>query len=168
MEGKIKAIGNIQSMLNYSDELTDYCYDQLFYGCNSLTAAPKLPATKLANYCYRSMFAGCSSLTAAPELPATALAEGCYYEMFYSCTSLINAPDLPATALADYCYSRMFCGCSKLNYIKMLATDIPFSSCLDNWVSRVAASGTFVKNKNATWEVTGEDGVPSGWTIQKI
>ena len=59
----------------------------------------------------------------------------------------------------------MFRGCRKLNYIKMLATDIYANDCLYNWVSGVASSGTFVKNKDATWNVAGVDGVPSGWTI---
>jgi hypothetical protein len=34
----------------------------MFSGCNSLTAAPSLPATTLAEGCYRDMFSGCSSL----------------------------------------------------------------------------------------------------------
>jgi len=33
-------------------------------------------------------------------------------------------------------------------------------------VSGVAATGTFVKNSSATWNVTGVNGVPSGWTIE--
>jgi hypothetical protein len=58
----------------------------------------------------------------------------------------------------------MFNGCSKLNYIKAMFTTIP--SGTNNWVSGVAATGTFVKNSEATWDVTGNDGVPSGWTIE--
>ena len=30
----------------------------------------------------------------------------------------------------------------------------------------VAASGTFVKNDSATWDVTGANGVPTGWTVK--
>lgn len=30
----------------------------------------------------------------------------------------------------------------------------------------VASSGTFIKNKNATWDVTGIYGIPSGWAVQ--
>lgn len=29
----------------------------------------------------------------------------------------------------------------------------------------IFASGTFVKNSDATWDVTGVNGVPSGWTV---
>lgn len=145
--------------------LKDYCYSDMFYDCTRLTTAPELPATTLASNCCDSMFQGCTSLTTAPELPATTLAIDCYLEMFYGCTSLTTAPDLPATTLVDRCYRRMFDGCTKLNYIKMLATNISASSCLYMWVNDVASSGTFVKNKNATWNVTGVHGIPSGWTV---
>ena len=94
--------------------LAEYCYQSMFYKCTSLTTAPELPATTLANYCYQSMFSGCESLTTAPDLPATTLAEYCYQSMFYECTSLTKAPELPATTLANYCYDQMFYKCTSL------------------------------------------------------
>lgn len=148
--------------------LADGCYSYMFIGCRSLVNAPELPATTLIGGCYASMFQNCSSLTVAPELPATTLAIGCYNNMFSGCTSLTTAPELPATTLVHSCYLFMFSGCSKLNYIKMLATDISASYCLGSWVERVASTGTFIKNKNATWNVTGVNGVPSGWKIKKV
>lgn len=99
-------------------------------------------------------------------LPATTLAINCYYGMFQGCTSLTNAPELPARTLVSSCYSNMFYGCSKLNYIKMLATKVTAQSYLWEWVHGVASTGTFVKNKNASWQLTGVSGVPSGWTIK--
>ena len=172
--------------------LEDHCYQQMFYGCTGLTTAPDLPATTLANYCYGYMFYGCTGLTTAPKLPATTLADSCYYRMFYGCTGLTTAPDLPATTLANYCYGNMFNGCeglttapdlpatklaeycyqtmfykcSKLNYIKMLATNISASSCLSNWVKGVSSTGTFIKNAAMTSLPTGTNGIPSGWTVQ--
>ena len=86
--------------------------------------------------------------------------------MFSGCSSLTTAPELSATTLVNNCYRYMFNGCSKLNYIKALFTTTPSSSYTSNWVSGVASSGTFVKNKNATWNVTGTSGIPSGWTVQ--
>lgn len=148
--------------------LASNCYYNMFNGCKSLVNAPELPATTLAGSCYSSMFYGCTSLVNAPELPATTLKDSCYYYMFNGCTSLVNAPELPAIILMDYCYVQMFNGCNKINYIKMLATDISADYCLYNWVKGVASSGTFVKNKYATWDVTGDSGVPDGWTIQKV
>ena len=150
--------------------LAERCYYGMFHNCSSLTTAPELPATTLANYCYRYMFWQCKSLTSAPSvLPATTLAEGCYQEMFAVCTSLTTAPALPATTLVDYCYAGMFTVCTSLNYIKaMFLTDPNYQSnnvyTLD-WVRGVASSGTFVKNSAATWNLTGNDGIPTGWTV---
>lgn len=114
-------------------------------------------------------FSGCPIINIASSfLPATTLADGSYESTFNGCTSLVNAPELPATTLTEGCYQYMFNGCTKLNYIKMLATDISANNCLLSWVKGVASTGTFVKNRYAYWHVTGEHGVPSGWTIQKV
>lgn len=147
--GKCNLGGNCMSLLFGDDailnsDLTKYpfAFFKLFQNCTSVTAVSSdfIPATTLAENCYDGMFQGCSALTTAPTLPATTLLASCYWDMFKNC--------------------------SKLNYIKMLATDISASNCLANWVSGVASSGTFVKNKNATWNVTGVNGIPSGWTVK--
>jgi len=145
--------------------LANYCYRGMFDGCTSLTTVPELPATTLTERCYDSMFKGCTSLTTAPELPATVLAMYCYGYMFDGCTSLTTAPELPATTLANYCYYYMFQGCTNLNYIKAMFTTTPSVSYTSNWVNGVASSGTFVKNDAATWDVTGVNGIPNGWTV---
>ena len=197
MSGKIAASGNTNSLWDYEDlnaPLKKYCGYRLFYGCTGLTTSPELPATTLANVCYGSMFYGCSSLTTAPELPATTLTVYCYAYMFYGCSSLTQAPELPATTLANYCYNcmfqnctsittapellaptlsiwcyhEMFAGCSNLNYIKCLATDISATDCTTNWVSGVAATGTFVKDPNATSWTIGNNGIPTGWVVKDV
>lgn len=119
-------------------------------------------------YAFSTLFKNCRGVVDASNLilPATTLVESCYQYMFSDCTSLTTAPELPATTLAKYCYSSMFMGCSKLKYIKMLATDISADYCLHYWVNGVSNTGTFVKNKDATWNVTGDDGIPSRWTVQ--
>ena len=144
--------------------LKNNCYSTMFYGCTSLTTAPTLPATTLKNNCYAGMFFGCSELATAPTLPATTLADGCYMTMFMDCTSLATAPVLPATTLKNNCYALMFMNCTSLNSITMLATDISANNCLGNWVTNVAATGTFYKNSAATWENDGV--VPSEWEVQ--
>ena len=146
--------------------LADYCYLAMFQNCTSLITAPELPATTLAVGCYDSMFYGCTSLITISELPATTLEGGCYSFMFYNCTSLTTAPVLPATTLVKDCYGNMFNGCSSLNYIKALFTTTPSLKYTSNWVSGVASTGTFVKNSAATWNVTGENGIPTGWTVE--
>ena len=137
--------GNCMSMLfgdnaadNYSLSGKNYAFYKLFYNCTNIinVSGNFLPATTLSDRCYSYMFYGCTSLTTAPELPATKLSSGCYNEMFY--------------------------GCSKLNYIKALITTTPSSTYTNYWVSGVSSTGTFVKNKNATWNVVGTSGVPTG------
>lgn len=145
--------------------LASSCYQSMFSGCTSLITAPSLPATSLANSCYYNMFYGCSSLVVAPELPATMLTYDCYSNMFWGCTSLVVAPELPATSLTGSCYAFMFYDCTKLNYIKALFTTTPTSYYIGNWVKGVSSTGIFVKNKDATWNVTGVNGIPTGWTV---
>ena len=144
--------------------LTSGCYNAMFGGCTSLTAAPALPATTLAQTCYYSMFGGCTSLTAAPELPATTLANACYNQLFRSCTSLTTAPVLPATTLANACYYMMFHTCSSLNSVTCLATDISASSCTNNWLYKVSATGTITTPSATNWTANSSSGIPSGWT----
>ena len=146
-------------------ELASNCYNDMFHVCTGLTEAPALPAMNLAKNCYYQMFQGCTSLTKAPDLPATELTEYCYYYMFDGCTSLTKAPDLPATKLVDYCYFWMFNSCTSLSYVKALFTDKPSDKATSGWLQGVARTGTFVKSRDATWDVRGIDGIPYGWTV---
>ena len=177
--------------------LTNSCYAFMFKGCN-ITSSPKLPATTLAISCYRHMFEDCINLSVAPSLPATNLADGCYSHMFEGCTSLAVAPELPATTLFGGCYdsmfenctsltaapslmattvptsgffgaySSMFQGCSSLSYIKCNATTFDGQYGFDYWVYGVAANGVFLKNSSMSNWPTGDNGIPSGWTVRDI
>jgi len=142
-----------------------YCYSGMF-ARTSIVTPPKIKATKLAESCCRTMFIGCASLTTAPELPVTTLATECYRGTFNDCTALTTAPELPATTLVSGCYTNMFKGCTSLNYIKAMFTTTPSNTYTQDWVNGIAASGTFVKNISATWDVTGINGIPSGWVVQ--
>lgn len=145
--------------------LATSCFMSMFKGCTALTTPPTLPATTMASHCYYSMFSGCTSLATAPALPAETLAEYCYYSMFESCTSLTSAPDLLAASLVNKCYDYMFIYCSNLNYVRCLAesaSKIKFSS----WLSGVATTGTFVKKEGVNY-YSGDNGIPSGWTVQE-
>lgn len=179
---KCNVRGNVMALLfgdsgkdNFSLNNKSYAFLKLFQNATNLQSVSEnfLPATTLATYCYRYMFDGCTGLVSAPTLPATSLQQYCYQYMFRGCSSLTTAPTLPATILQRYCYQYMFQNCSKLNYIKAMFTTNPGSSNSSsqarytyNWVSRVASSGTFVKNSSATWNRTGAHAVPSGWTTQ--
>ena len=60
----------------------------------------------------------------------------------------------------------MFKGCTSLTYVKCLATDKSADYCTTNWMLNVPAGGTFVKASGASW-TTGNDGIPSGWTVNE-
>ena len=159
-----KSLINIPSILP-ATELADYCYNQMFSYCSSLTQAPELPATELYQNCYDSMFFGCSNLVKAPtELPATTLANYCYYNMFDGCSSLERAPYLPAPQLVSGCYFNMFYNCPKLSYIKAGFLK-GLSGALNNWVNGVSATGVYEKPVSSEFNDRGASGIPEGWTI---
>ena len=148
MTGLIAASGDISSLLDNSASVTDLtgranCFEGLFYGCTSLTTAPRLPATTLASHCYFDMFHGCTSLTTAPELPATTLATYCYFDMFRGCTSLTSIAVQfeafsPANATSSWLYQIS-----------------PYSNGTFRCPTALANSG-FTRNA---------DTVPANWTI---
>lgn len=172
---KCNVRGNSMALL-YGDSGKDntslsgksYAFSRLFYNATNLVSVSEnfLPATTLATYCYNYMFYGCTGLISAPALPATTLQQYCYQYMFRGCSSLTTAPTLPATTLQRYCYQYMFQNCSKLNYIKAMFTTSPSTSYTRSWVQSVASSGTYVKNSSASYTTTGNNAIPSGWTVQ--
>ena len=173
--GEFNCEGNIMS-LYYGDDFagqTDLsgkhsAFRFMFKGCSHLVSCENLvlPATTLSEYCYVVMFSGCTSLTTAPELPATTLANACYSSMFSNCVSLTRAPELPAEIMTIHCYYGLFSGCTSLNSITCLAISSSGSYPTSNWVTGVAANGTFTKAASATFWPTGTSGIPEGWTVQ--
>jgi hypothetical protein len=101
----------------------------------------------------------------SPNLPNMNLKSNCYSWMFYGCPNLENCI-LPATSLITGCYNSMFYNCASLKYIKAMFTTTPSTTYTNSWVYGVPSTGIFVKNSSATWNVTGVNGVPSGWTIE--
>lgn len=175
-----------------------YTFANLFKDCDTLTSAPALPATTLAGSCYYGMFNGCWSLTTPPSLPATALMSNCYANMFRDCSSLIYAPDLPAITINQSGpYLRMFRNCTSLEHtgkiclsaaansnsmVEMfydceslksieLQNMTAWSNNMTDWVSGVAATGTFKcpaalgTNETIT---RGTSNCPTGWTVVNI
>ena len=153
-----------------SEKMESSCYASMFRECSALAAAPALPATTLANNCYASMFYECASLVSVPErLPATELAKGCYSHMFHGCSKLETAPILPAEELVADCYNYMFLSSSKVNRIEALFLTAPVDAFMAGWVSGVSYTGTFVMNRNATWDpdvYRGGNAIPNNWTVE--
>lgn len=170
-----KVEGNAMSLLfgdNFigQTDLTGYefAFNGLFsnnyelFGIDNL----KLPATTLSNGCYQTMFSTCSGLTSIPSdlLPATTIVDNCYNSMFASCSNITNSPVLPATTLIEACYFKMFRGCTNLNEITCLATNTNLLYTYE-WLKGVSSTGTFIKNPSMTSWPTGDNGIPSGWTV---
>lgn len=175
---KAEVSGNVMSLIygdNFENKTTMFqaCFTMLFFNCKALVSAENLilPANTLSDSCYMSMFSFCGNLTTAPELPATTLAQSCYMSMFQNCGKLTTAPVLPATTLTHNCYQTMFDGCSSLTYIKALFEGNPSNSYMYNMTYNVNDEGTFVMNKNATWDPEDYEDVFSeaayNWTFVK-
>lgn len=109
-----------------------------FSACTALIAAPAYVRPPKQFKDSGNSFRGCTNLNTAPE---------------YVIEDLTQLPSLQST----------FSGCTSLNYIKCLAKGDNLSAG-NNWVAGVAATGTFVKHKDSTW-VSGNNGIPSGWTV---
>ena len=177
-------------------DLKSESYRYMFAGCNSMTRIPDFTVNKLqGHHCLHAMFYNCSNLKDAKvTLNPIRLVPNCYHEMFRNCSSLENGPSvLPATALDDYCYrymfsgctsleiapdilvinlsgtlplSYMFIGCSRLRHIKAMFTTTPSSTYTPSWTQGVSPTGVFIKNSSATWDVTGYNGIPTGWSVE--
>ena len=152
--------------LKVADDVSDYCYYQMFANCSNLIKAPLLPATTLANTCYYGMFNGCSNLTTAPELPATTLANRCYRQMFYNCNALVQAPDLPATTLESDCYRQMFYGCTSLTSLKANFTQVTDDHQILDWLGNIYTTGTLYYPFDATY-TSSDVNLPDNWTMVK-
>ena len=156
---------NLQAYKLPATELRSCCYKEMFKDCTHLTRinAFLLPATTLAKECYSDMFNGCSYLNAVPNLPATTLAVGCYARMFKH--TEIHSMELPAIQLVPGCYSGMFENCGSISNIKAMFTTTPSDTYTKDWLKNVPNYGTFTKNENATWDVAGDNGIPTTWNV---
>ena len=171
--GTFDVSGNIGSIL-YGDKFNgksvtvQFGFSSLFSNCKVVNAKDLTLIPFTGQHAYANMFRGCANLITPPLLPFTSLTLFCYTSMFQYCTSLETAPVLPATSVPAYAYNQMFRDCSKLKYIKAMFLTDPSTDTVtfQNWVQGVAATGTFVKNAAAEWDVTGNNGIPSGWTVE--
>lgn len=140
--GSVKAVGNIMSLVNDNNTVSNYMFANMFSGCADLVDASELifPVNTLSTRCCYNMFAYCTSLTSAlqlpamvigpssyqqmfdrcialktpPQLPASSLANGCYWAMFRNCETMTSFPELPATTLVQNCYRGIFEACKKV------------------------------------------------------
>lgn len=162
--GSFNLEGDAASMV-YSD-LKDSHFKSLFQNSKVVDASKLVLPLVAASGQYSQFFRDCLDLIAAPELPSQDLTFGCYSFMFFNCESLKIAPTLPALTLQRNCYENMFRECRQLGYVKAMFLEHEEYGYTNFWMKDVPLTGTFVKNSKATWTTTGDNGVPSGWTIE--
>ena len=81
---------------------------------------------------------------------------------------MTTAPALPATTLAGYCYNSMFIGCSKLASMDISFTAWNPTNATYDWVNGAGTQATGEKTftcPSTLPKTTGNNNIPSGWTI---
>lgn len=170
--------------------LSSYCFCRLFNNCYSLTEPPYLPATTLADYCYLFMFRNCTALKKIAKIGVqTITCNNAFQEMYNSagietvtipkmhfnngrmagfmrnCTSLKTVTvDTYDEEIPNNAYQHMFRGCTGLETIICKAKSFNSNTWAD-WLLDASATGTFIKDKDTTWERS-TSGIPTGWTVK--
>ena len=161
------ALRDASGLIFENTQLSEECYELMFYACGNLLYAPELPSTKLNFAPYRKMFQYCESLIKVPSiLPATILTDWCYNNMFDGCKNLVNAPELPAETLADNCYWRMFNDCTNLKSLKCHAK-VTANNATSDWLKGVKTEGTLYGHSEYGWS-SGASGIPTTWTFEEL
>ena len=137
LSGKIRASGNIMSMVNWREDCPYQAMRTLFMGCTALTTIPLLPATKLDVHAYNQTFFGCTGITEV-KLPAI-------------------------TSFGAQSLRALFGNCTKLQSIDVDFVEWN-SSVSTIWVQNVAPKGTFYK-PSALPEIFDNYAIPKGWTV---
>lgn len=151
-------------------QLTYGCYRYMFRFCENLVHSPKyLPAIDLrgSGRAYEGMFSHCSSLVDTPVIFAYYGGGGSFEHMFSDCTSLTTSPDIFVREFGVGCFSYMFDGCTSMTKITCRVLRPGDGSAFYRWVRNLPANGDFYKAHIPTW-VSGENGIPTGWTIHNV
>lgn len=160
-------------MSAYDMELTletigSYCYSYMFYRCYNIEYVPKKCNCINAN---AYSFNGYNWVTNAnPKLKnitdislIKSVGSYTFSRMYQNNKNIESSVCLNFQSTGSNSLFYMFYGCSKINYIHcMLLGNI---TNLSGAFQSVASTGVFVKHIDAAWEVTGNNGVPTNWTI---
>lgn len=119
--GTLAVSGDLISLVSASTIEDDYEFNSLFKDCKNIVDASNLTlASNTTNWCYTNMFFGCQKLSAAPIFVATDIKQWAYANMFVKCTALIQPPTLPRARLYDHACSNMFQNCTNLTGVPNL------------------------------------------------
>ena len=148
-------------------------YNGMFRGATNLAHGPKeLPATSLQQDSCSSMFEGCVKLVEGPEIMATTVSGAtalnrmfCMNRSSKVTAAMTKSPVLRVTNPGSYAnvYQQLFAGNGNITEVTILAegTNLSFA----NWLANTNANGV-IKKLSTTTLTSGNNGVPSGWTIE--
>jgi hypothetical protein len=159
---RMKCSGNIQSLINFSENCPDFCFCRLFKNC-AITTAPDLPAKRVGVSSYFGLFATTSALAGEVVIQAEKLQyQACYY-MFTGTSSGklfvdIRATDLDMSACVGMFDNAVVAGI-KVRFTEWRNTN--------DWVTGILSTGTFYK-PSALPEEYGGGRIPTGWTVVNI
>lgn len=154
---------------------TGYECANMFHRCSSLVTAdfPLLP-TLICDRSYQEMFRECPNLVTGPTINATSIGgrttpARSMISMFLGDAKLeySSSFELKIGTLVSSCYSHLFYNCRKINNVKLLATDVSATNCLQNWLYGVASTGTLTATAGLNLPV-GVNGKPTNWTLVEI
>lgn len=167
------AYGNIMSFIHSTNfegtNLTGSADWKGLFRFSCLHSAKNLivPSECVTQFTFRSTFSDCAYLTEIPDSISaiTQLTNYAFLDAFERSTSLTGVT-LPSASYDSRtrAFEYAFSGCTNLCYIKSLTTNSGTATVKNNWVTGVAANGTFVKKSGVYWS-SGTSGIPSGWTI---
>ena len=188
MTGQISGSGIIESLIDWETTVPDYAMNSLFYNLGSLVRSPDFSGVTLGRNCYAQILRQ-TGITAMPQISARTLGTASMASMFYRCYSLtgesvmqqsdpaqgcyqsafqetaITSVVIGLESLAAYCLYGAFLGCSNLSRIEVNFTSWGnIATATQDWVSGVAAEGTFIKPA-ALPEEYGTNRIPTGWTV---
>lgn len=170
---KFSVSGNIRSLVNYSNNLHESSFRNLFFNESNLIHARDLiiDGENVGSYCFAYMFSGCVNLITAPLcISVKKGGEGAFEGMLQGCSNIRKSPKIEITSLWRGCLRDMLNGCTMLNEIKVSFTDWKSSiSATYAWVTGVPQfqSGTFYKPSALPLE-RGYNRIPNQWTVVNI
>lgn len=144
IKGKSNISGLLRSLVNYSKEISPYCFNRIFNKTDIVSAKNLI-------------------------LDFDRYPEFSFFYAFGECPYLEEGPAIPEGEKVTNCFASLFAGSVNLKEIK-----VNFSNWQDdtgdstaNWVNNVATEGTFYK-PSALPEEYEINRIPVGWTVVNI
>ena len=124
----------------------------------------------LPSYCFTRLFKDCNALSKVNDIfkgNQIAIGQACD-SMFQNCV-LLKSIVIPWISYSNsYRYMpfrNMFNGCSNLNDVVIENRTFIFGTATENWLSNVAASGTFYCPYGLDTSIRDESHIPAGWNV---